>query len=85
MYQQKLYMSDLSPTHKAEFVEFIEMLCHEAALEILPHYGPEVEIERKSDATPVTLADRNAEKRIRELIRQRYPEHGIIGEEYGQR
>ena len=77
-------MSDLSPTQKSEFVNFIELLCHEAALEILPHYGPEVEIEHKSDATPVTLADRNAEKRIRELIAKRYPNHGIIGEEYGR-
>ena len=43
-----------------------------------------VEIERKSDKTPVTLADQNAEKRIREILAERYPEHGIIGEEYGR-
>ena len=56
-------MSDLSPTQKAEFIEFIELLCHEAALEILPHYGPEVEIERKSDATRshwLTATQKNA-------------------------
>ncbi|WP_269522484.1 inositol monophosphatase family protein [Coraliomargarita parva] len=77
-------MSELSSVQKAEFKEFIAYLCEEAAKEIMPHYGPEVEIERKSDATPVTLADRNAEKRIREILAERYPEHGIIGEEYGR-
>ena len=77
-------MSELTRAQKDEFIEFIAYLCEEAAKEILPHYGPDVEIERKSDATPVTLADRNAEKRIREILAQRYPEHGIIGEEYGR-
>lgn len=76
-------MSALSSEQKAEFKEFIAFLCEEAAKEILPHYGPDVDIERKSDATPVTLADQNAEKRIREILAERYPEHGIIGEEYG--
>ncbi len=77
-------MSALNSEQKKEFIEFISYLCDEAALEILPHYGPDVEIERKSDATPVTLADQNAEKRIREILTKRYPEHGIIGEEYGR-
>ncbi len=77
-------MSELSFEQNETFKAFAVELCHEAAKEILPHYGPEVEIERKSDATPVTLADRNAEKRIREIIEARYPDHGIIGEEYGR-
>jgi len=76
-------MSELTRTQKDEFIQFVAYLCEEAAKEILPHYGPTVEIDRKSDATPVTLADRNAEKRIRTLIAEKYPEHGIIGEEYG--
>ena len=51
--------------------------------EILPHYGQEVEIERVR-CHPRRLADRNAEKRIREILAQRYEEHGIIGEEFGR-
>lgn len=77
-------MSGLSDSQKTEFKQFIAYLCEEAAKEILPYYGSVPEIEHKSDATPVTLADRNAEKRIREILAQRYPEHGIIGEEYGK-
>lgn len=76
-------MPDLTPALTDEFRRFIAELSEEAAKEILPHYGPDVEIERKSDATPVTLADQNAEKRIREILASRYPDHGIIGEEYG--
>jgi fructose-1,6-bisphosphatase/inositol monophosphatase family enzyme len=37
-------------------------------------------LELKSDASPVTLADRGAEKVMREMIARRFPEHGIIGE-----
>jgi myo-inositol-1(or 4)-monophosphatase len=77
-------MSELSTAQKEEFKRFIAELCAAAAKEILPHYGPDVRVERKSDATPVTLADRNAEKKIREILAQRYPDHGIIGEEYGR-
>jgi histidinol phosphatase-like enzyme (inositol monophosphatase family) len=40
-------------------------------------------IETKSDKSPVTIADREAEATIRKLIAARYPDHGVIGEEYG--
>ena len=76
-------MTAISHKQKEEFKVFIDLLCEEAAKEILPHYGPDVKVERKSDATPVTIADRNAEKHIRQIINERYPDHGIIGEEYG--
>ena len=76
-------MTAISHEQKKEFKVFIDLLCEEAAKEILPHYGPDVKVEHKSDATPVTIADRNAEKHIRQIINKRYPDHGIIGEEYG--
>lgn len=45
--------------------------------------NPELVVEIKSDATPVTMADRGAEELMRRMIRERFPEHGILGEEYG--
>jgi histidinol phosphatase-like enzyme (inositol monophosphatase family) len=48
----------------------------EAAVE-----APEVEI--KADESPVTKWDKAIEARLREMITGRYPEHGILGEEYG--
>lgn len=40
--------------------------------------------DTKSDATPVTIADRECERLMRERIRDEFPEHGIIGEEHGE-
>jgi myo-inositol-1(or 4)-monophosphatase len=37
----------------------------------------------KGDASPVTLADRGAEQAMRALIEARYPDHAILGEEFG--
>ena len=42
-----------------------------------------MKVELKADKTPVTLADTEAEKVIRETIKQAFPDHGFIGEEYG--
>lgn len=39
--------------------------------------------EWKNDNSPVTNVDRELEERFRELVIKKYPEHGIIGEEYG--
>jgi myo-inositol-1(or 4)-monophosphatase len=39
--------------------------------------------EFKPDESPVTVADREAETLIRRKIRERYPRHAIVGEEFG--
>lgn len=41
------------------------------------------DVELKQDATPVTLADRNAERLIREMIERQFPNDKILGEEEG--
>ena len=55
------------------------------AEEIITAYytGDAMEVEMKADETPVTLADKGAEKIIRETIKQAFPDHGFLGEEYG--
>ena len=45
--------------------------------------GDTMKVELKDDETPVTLADRGAEKAIRETIKHAFPDHGFLGEEYG--
>ena len=51
---------------------------------ILAYYtGDTMKVEMKDDETPVTLADRGAEKIIRETIKRAFPDHGFLGEEYG--
>lgn len=49
----------------------------------LNYFKKSFDLEFKSDNTPVTNADRKAEKIIRELINNSFPSHGIIGEEFG--
>lgn len=41
------------------------------------------EIEIKADGSPVTVADKECERRLREMIHAAFPTHGIIGEEFG--
>ncbi len=51
---------------------------------IRPHFGRTgLEVETKKDQSPVTIADKGAEELIRKLIKGKYPDHGIIGEEFG--
>ncbi len=47
------------------------------------HYKTSLAIESKSDGSPVTIADREAETAVREWITRRFPEDGIEGEELG--
>jgi histidinol phosphatase-like enzyme (inositol monophosphatase family) len=47
------------------------------------HYQTALAIESKSDGSPVTIADREAETAVREWITRRFPDDGIEGEELG--
>ncbi|MEX2442247.1 MAG: inositol monophosphatase family protein [Alkalispirochaeta sp.] len=42
-----------------------------------------LEVERKADESPVTVADREVETSLREAILRRFPDHTVVGEEYG--
>lgn len=50
----------------------------------LGHFHAGTAHEMKPDNTPVTAADRGAEERLRAWIAAEYPDHGLIGEEYGE-
>jgi len=50
---------------------------------IRPLFRSALLVEAKGDASPVTEADRAAERAMRDLLAARFPEHGIWGEEYG--
>ena len=51
---------------------------------LLSYYNADtLKVELKPDETPVTRADTEAEKAIRETIKQTFPDHGFLGEEYG--
>ena len=57
----------------------------DAAGEVIrPYFRNLPTIEEKPDLTPVTVADRTAEAAMRALIETHFPDHGILGEEFGQ-
>lgn len=68
-------------------LQFAEHLAHAAAAEIMPHFRKEIPVDVKADVVwdPVTEADRAGERAMRALIEAHYPEHGIHGEEYGEK
>jgi histidinol phosphatase-like enzyme (inositol monophosphatase family) len=54
-----------------------------ARAEILPRFR-NVAVETKSDGSPVTEADRAAERVIRAHLRTAFPDFGVLGEEFGE-
>jgi len=56
----------------------------EAARVIARHYRRAIAVETKADATPVTVADREAEAAIKRVLKATYPDHAFYGEEEGR-
>lgn len=66
-----------------EYLDFAKTIARDAQNVILPIYEQDFDVELKDDHSPVTDADRAAEKRMRARIAERYPEHAVLGEEFG--
>jgi myo-inositol-1(or 4)-monophosphatase len=49
----------------------------------LEYFRSDLEVERKADASPVTVADRRAEELLRATLASTFPDDGILGEEFG--
>jgi len=66
-------------------LDFLDELANASARETMPRFRVDIGVDNKiaGDFDPVTEADRAAERAIRDLIGRRFPDHGIIGEEYG--
>jgi myo-inositol-1(or 4)-monophosphatase len=66
------------------FRDAVQELARRSGEVILPYFAATgLHVEIKADETPVTAADRRAEELMRKLIRERFPDHGIVGEELG--
>lgn len=65
--------------------EFMRRIAAAAAEETLPRFRRKGDVVNKLEAgfDPVTEADREAERAIRQLITSAFPDHGILGEEFG--
>ena len=65
-------------------VALIHRLADISGAVALAHFRTAFSVDTKSDTSPVTIADRDAETAMREAIRKAFPDHGIIGEEHGR-
>lgn len=50
---------------------------------VLQHFRKPLDVEHKTDGSPVTIADRAIESEMRRRIRAAFPRHAIRGEEFG--
>jgi myo-inositol-1(or 4)-monophosphatase len=69
-----------------DFAAFVEELATVSGETIRPFFRTALGVENKSVSggfDPVTAADRAAEAAMRALIKQTFPAHGIVGEEFG--
>ena len=83
----------IDPSIIDDLINFANELANVGHDTIMPYWRQKgVKVESKKEEgrslsqtiSPVTIADRSAEKAMRELIETRYPSHGIYGEEFGQ-
>ena len=69
-----------------DFAAFVDELAAVAGETIRPFFRTALGVQNKSQSggfDPVTAADRAAEAAMRALIKKTFPEHGILGEEFG--
>ena len=67
-----------------DLLEFAVDLAERAGEITLSYFQGRFSVETKADASPVTVADREAETYIRQEIESRFPSDGIVGEEFGE-
>ncbi|MBY0445220.1 MAG: histidinol phosphate phosphatase, partial [Burkholderiales bacterium] len=67
-----------------EIIALAHQLADVSGATIRPYFRSPLSIDDKNDHSPVTIADREAERVMRELIQKVRPQDGIIGEEFGR-
>ena len=67
----------------SNFKSFSRLLAYKSGEIIKYYFRREISIESKSDLSPVTIADKKSEEAMREVIMKEFPDHGILGEEFG--
>ena len=71
-----------------EFTRFALDVAERAGRATLPFFRSALVVENKRPDgrfDPVTQADKEAERVVREALESRYPQHGVFGEEFGHR
>ncbi len=67
-----------------QFKLFASQLAKESGAVISSYFRKSITVDSKYDSSPVTIADKQAEELMRKKIMLEFPQHGIIGEEFGE-
>jgi histidinol phosphatase-like enzyme (inositol monophosphatase family) len=72
------------PSDLRDLLGFAQEIAWQAGRSTLGYFQRELAVDLKDDATPVTVADREAEQILRRAIAARFPDHDVVGEEFGE-
>src|SRR5690606_7148188 len=64
-----------------EYLAFAKTLATEAGQIMRDHFVLGIDTEWKQDATPLTIADTSINQLVIDQVKQRFPTHGVLGEE----
>jgi inositol-phosphate phosphatase/L-galactose 1-phosphate phosphatase/histidinol-phosphatase len=71
--------------HIANFLPTAHRMADMAGGAIRRYFRAHAAVEDKADASPVTIADKEAERLMRELLSLSFPSHAVLGEEHGEK
>ncbi|MEL7029168.1 MAG: inositol monophosphatase family protein [Pseudomonadota bacterium] len=79
-------MPSISDAELGALTQFAHELADASGPAILPYFRSDARVDNKDETgfDPVTEGDKAGERAIRELIAERFPNHGVLGEEYGE-
>lgn len=70
-------------TLRQTFEAAVDLAWHAGRIS-LRYFQTDLEVTDKADGTPVTRADQETEALLRDALKQRFPDDGLFGEEYGE-
>jgi len=70
-------------TELQSYMDFSRLLADESGALIRRYFRADYTVETKADESPVTIADKGAEELMRDMISSEFPDHGVLGEEFG--
>lgn len=73
----------LAPAEMDRLIAAAEAAADVAGAVVRPFFRAALGVDQKADRSPVTIADRTAEQAMRAVLAERFPEHGVLGEEFG--
>lgn len=76
-------MNRLPPDFSESYIDLAHQLADAAATVTRRYFRSPFDVETKADASPVTIADRESETAMREMLKRAVPDHACFGEEYG--